>query len=29
MRFVSANNLGEYDAASHAVYWSLAELPQG
>jgi uncharacterized repeat protein (TIGR01451 family) len=29
MRFVRANNLGEYDAASHAVYWSLAELPEG
>lgn len=29
MRFVRANNLGEYDAATHAVYWSLAELPQG
>ncbi|MEQ8849478.1 hypothetical protein [Botrimarina sp.] len=29
MRFVSANNLGEYDAESHSVYWSLAELPDG
>jgi uncharacterized repeat protein (TIGR01451 family) len=29
MRFVRANNLGQYDAATHAVYWSLAELPQG
>jgi uncharacterized repeat protein (TIGR01451 family) len=29
MRFVKANNMGEYDAASHAVYWSLAELPKG
>jgi uncharacterized repeat protein (TIGR01451 family) len=29
MRFVRANNMGEYDAATHAVYWSLAELPQG
>jgi uncharacterized repeat protein (TIGR01451 family) len=29
MRFVKANNKGEYDAASHAVYWSLAELPEG
>ncbi len=29
MRFVSANNLGEYDPTTHAVYWSLAELPQG
>ncbi len=29
MRFVRANNMGEYDAASHAVYWSLAELPKG
>ena len=29
MRFVRANNLGEYDSASHAVYWSLAELPEG
>jgi uncharacterized repeat protein (TIGR01451 family) len=27
MQFVSANNLGEYDAATHSVYWSLAELP--
>jgi uncharacterized repeat protein (TIGR01451 family) len=29
MRFVRANNLGEYDATTHAVYWSLAELPEG
>lgn len=29
MRFVRANNLGEYDSASHSVYWSLAELPEG
>src|SRR5690606_34261342 len=29
MQFVSANNLGEYDSASHSVYWSLAELPEG
>jgi uncharacterized repeat protein (TIGR01451 family) len=27
LQFVSANNLGEYDAATHSVYWSLAELP--
>lgn len=27
LQFVSANNLGEYDAAAHAVHWSLAELP--
>jgi uncharacterized repeat protein (TIGR01451 family) len=29
MRFVKANNMGEYDATAHAVYWSLAELPKG
>jgi len=29
MRFVRANNMGEYDAATHAVYWSLTELPEG
>lgn len=29
MRFVKANNMGEYDSTSHAVYWSLAELPKG
>jgi uncharacterized repeat protein (TIGR01451 family) len=29
MRFIRANNMGEYDAATHAVYWSLAELPEG
>jgi uncharacterized repeat protein (TIGR01451 family) len=29
MQFVRANNLGEYDSASHAIYWSLAELPEG
>jgi uncharacterized repeat protein (TIGR01451 family) len=27
LQFVSANNMGEYDAAAHSVYWSLAELP--
>jgi len=27
MKFVSANNSGHYDAATHAVYWSLEELP--
>jgi uncharacterized repeat protein (TIGR01451 family) len=27
LQFVSANNLGEYNAAEHSVYWSLAELP--
>ncbi len=27
MQFVSANNMGEYDAATHSVHWSLAELP--
>ncbi len=27
LQFVSANNLGEYDAAAHSVFWSLAELP--
>jgi uncharacterized repeat protein (TIGR01451 family) len=29
LRFVRANNMGEYDANTHAVYWSLAELPEG
>ena len=29
LKFVSANNAGHYDAATHAVYWSLAELPEG
>jgi uncharacterized repeat protein (TIGR01451 family) len=29
MRFIRANNMGEYDAATHAVYWSLSELPEG
>jgi uncharacterized repeat protein (TIGR01451 family) len=29
MKFVKANNMGEYDATTHAVYWSLAELPKG
>lgn len=29
MQFVKANNLGEYDAATHSVYWSLAQLPEG
>ena len=28
LRFVQANNQGRYDSASHAVYWSLAELAQ-
>ncbi len=27
LQFVSANNMGEYDASSHSVHWSLAELP--
>ncbi|MCG8449236.1 MAG: hypothetical protein MI725_06625 [Pirellulales bacterium] len=27
MQFVSANNMGEYDSASHTVQWSLMELP--
>ncbi len=27
LQFVSANNLGEYDASDHSVRWSLAELP--
>ncbi|HEX6960481.1 MAG TPA: hypothetical protein VF175_01330, partial [Lacipirellula sp.] len=27
LQFVSANNLGEYDPATHSVVWSLAELP--
>ena len=27
LQFVSANNMGEYDSASHSVHWSLAELP--
>ena len=27
LQFVSANNMGEYDSASHTVQWSLAELP--
>ena len=27
MKFVRANNLGEYNSASHSVHWSLAELP--
>lgn len=27
LQFVSANNMGEYDSATHSVYWSLAELP--
>jgi uncharacterized repeat protein (TIGR01451 family) len=27
LKFVSANNHGEYDAATHSVYWSLPELP--
>ncbi len=29
LKFVSANNAGHYDASTHAVYWSLAELPEG
>lgn len=29
LQFVRANNLGEYDSATHSVYWSLAELPVG
>ena len=29
MKFVRANNLGEYDSQTHSVYWSLAELPEG
>jgi uncharacterized repeat protein (TIGR01451 family) len=27
MKFVEANHHGHYDAASHAVYWNLEELP--
>jgi uncharacterized repeat protein (TIGR01451 family) len=27
LKFVSANNHGEYDAATHSVFWSLPELP--
>jgi uncharacterized repeat protein (TIGR01451 family) len=27
LQFVSADNYGEYDAATHSVRWSLAELP--
>ncbi len=29
LRFIRANNRGEYDASTHAVYWSLTELPEG
>ncbi len=29
IEFVSANNRGRYDNDTHAVYWSLAELPEG
>ncbi len=29
MKFIKANNLGEYDPATHSIYWSLAELPAG
>jgi uncharacterized repeat protein (TIGR01451 family) len=29
LKFVRANNMGEYDAGTHAVYWNLAELPEG
>jgi uncharacterized repeat protein (TIGR01451 family) len=27
LKFVEANNGGQYDAATHSVYWSLEELP--
>jgi uncharacterized repeat protein (TIGR01451 family) len=27
LKFVTANNSGTYDAATHSVYWSLEELP--
>jgi uncharacterized repeat protein (TIGR01451 family) len=27
LKFVSANNNGQFDAATHSVYWSLEELP--
>ena len=27
MKFVDANNMGQYDAATNTVYWSLEELP--
>lgn len=27
MRFIEANNAGQYDSATHSVYWSLEELP--
>ncbi len=27
LQFVKANNMGEYDAATHSIHWSLAELP--
>ena len=27
LKFVSANNAGQYDSATHSVYWSLEELP--
>lgn len=27
LKFVEANNAGQYDAATHSVYWSLEELP--
>ncbi len=29
MKFVAANNEGQYDPKTHAVVWSLAELPPG
>lgn len=29
LRFVAANNRGQYDSNAHAVYWSLAELTPG
>jgi uncharacterized repeat protein (TIGR01451 family) len=29
LKFVEANNAGQYDAATGAVYWSLEELPAG
>ncbi|MFI4874912.1 MAG: hypothetical protein ACIALR_06230, partial [Blastopirellula sp. JB062] len=27
MKFVDANNAGQYDSSQHAVFWNLAELP--
>jgi uncharacterized repeat protein (TIGR01451 family) len=29
LKFVSANNAGHYDEKTHAIYWSLEELPKG